>query len=166
MAVVTDVWGKTAPQFNGAYNVDSSLLSFAGLGLPAGAGLISQQIQISYSQNIQRVYELGTTYQYYVVGRAQGQAGLQRVLGPRPLIFAFYSIYGNACNAATNTITFSMQAGCFAVDDLQAAANLRFMWMTGVVIQGLSLSAQAEQMMLNEQSQMMFVGLIPESGVA
>jgi hypothetical protein len=161
-----DVWDRLAPQFNGAYVVDASLLSFAGLDLPAGAGLISQTIQVSYQQNISRVFELGTVYQYYIQGRAQGTANLARVLGPRPLIFAFYKTYGNACNAAVNTITLSMQAGCYSAADLQAQANLRFLWLTGVVIQNLTFSTQAEQMQLNEQSSLMFVALIPEAGAA
>lgn len=161
-----DIYSRNAPQFNGAYAADSSLISFSGLNLAGAVGLITQQIGVQYRQNVMRVYELGTVFQYFVVGRAQGSANLSRVLGPRPVIFSFYSIYGNACNAGTNTITFSMSAGCSSPTDLQATNNLRFLWMTGVVLTDLSFSAQAEQMIVNEQSQAMFVALIPEAGQA
>lgn len=159
-----DLYGRLAPQFGGAFAADSAILAFAGLGLAGGVGLLTQQLNFSYQQQITRIYEVGTNWTYYVVGRAMGNFSLARVLGPRPLIFSFYSVYGNACNAATNTITFSMQQGCYSPLDPQALATLRFMWLVGCVIQSVGFSAQAEQMIINEQAQGMFVSLVPEPG--
>lgn len=163
---MNDIYGRIAPQFGGAFAADSALLAFAGLGLAGGVGLLTQQLSFQYQQNITRLWEVGTNYTYYVTGRAQGNASLSRVLGPRPVIFSFYSVYGNACNAATNTITFSMQQGCVSPQDQQALANLRFMWLTGVVLQSVGFSAQAEQMMINEQASLMYVSLVPQQGAA
>jgi hypothetical protein len=161
-----DLFGRLAPQFGGAFASDSALLAFAGLGLAGGVGLLTQQLSFQYQQNITRLFEVGTNWTYYVAGRAMGSASLSRVLGPRPVVFSFYTVYGNACNAATNTITFSMQQGCVSPTDPQAAATLRFMWLVGCVIQSVGFSAQAEQMMVNEQVQMMYVSLIPQQNVA
>lgn len=161
----TDIYGRLAPQFGGAFSADSALLAFAGIGLAGGVGLVTQQINFQYQQNIQRLWEVGTNYTYYVAGRAQGNASLNRILGPRPLIFSFYTVYGNPCNAGTNTITFSIQQGCVSPTDDQALATLRFMWLVGCVLQSVGFSAQAEQMMINEQSAMMFVSLVPQQNV-
>ena len=159
-----DLYGRLAPQFGGAFSADSALLAFAGLGLAGGVGLLTQQLNFQYAQNIQRLYEVGTNWTFYVTRRAQGSASMSRVLGPRPVIFSFYSVYGNACNAATNTITFSMQQGCVAPNDPQAAATLRLLWLIGIVIQSVAFSAQAEQMIVNEQVQLMYVTLVPQEG--
>lgn len=156
--MANDLFGRQQPVFGGAFAADSALLAFSGI---TGVGLLTQQITIGYQYNLSRIYEVGTHYQYYVVGRASGSVSLNRVLGPRPLIFAFYSTYGNPCNAATNTIDFSMQQGCIAADDPTAQDNLTTISMLGVVLQSVNFSTAAEQMMVNEQSSGLFVALLP-----
>lgn len=153
-----DLYGRQEPIFGGAFAADSALLSFAGI---TGIGLITQQLNFSYQQNISKIWEVGTHFQYYIVGRAQGAVSLNRVLGPRPLAFLFYTIYGNPCNAANNTINLSMQQGCLDANDPTGAATLETMSILGVLLQSVGFSIQAEQMMINEQAQAMFISLIP-----
>lgn len=153
-----DLYGRQEPVYGGAFSADSALLSFAGV---TGVGLITQQLNFSYQQNITRIYEVGTNFQYYIVGRAQGTVSLSRVLGPRPLAFAFYTVYGNPCNAASNTINLSMQQGCVSASDPTATATLSTMSLLGVLLQNVGFSVQAEQMMINEQAQAMFIAMLP-----
>lgn len=153
-----DLYGRQEPVFGGAFAADSALLSFAGV---TGVGLITQQLNFSYQQNITRIYEVGTHYQYYIVGRAQGTVSLNRVLGPRPLAFAFYQVYGNPCLAAQNTINLSMQQGCISASDPTAAATLTTLSLLGVLLQSVGFSVQSEQMMVSEQAQAMFISMIP-----
>jgi hypothetical protein len=155
--VANDLFGRTEPIFGGSFAADAALLNFAGI---TGVGLLTQQLNFSYQQNVTRLYEVGTNYQYYVVGRAQGSVSLNRVLGPRPLAFSFYAVYGNACNAADNTINLSMRQGCVSALDPTAAATLTRLSMLGVLLQSVGFSVQAEQMMVQEQVQGMFISLI------
>lgn len=156
--MATDLYGRQEPVFGGAFSADSALLSFAGV---TGVGLITQQLNFSYQQNITRIYEVGTHFQYYIAGRAQGTVSLNRVLGPRPLAFAFYTAYGNPCNAAQNTISLSMQQGCEDANDVQATDTLSTLSLMGVLLQNVGFSVQAEQMMISEQAQAMYVAMLP-----
>lgn len=156
--MATDLYGQTEPVFGGAFSADAALLTFAGV---TGVGLITQQLNWSYQQAVTRIYEVGTNFQYYIVGRAQGTVSMNRVLGPRPLAFQFYTTYGNACNAASNTINVSMQQGCISAQDPTAAATLSTMSMLGVLLQNVGFSVQAEQMLISEQAQAMFISMLP-----
>jgi hypothetical protein len=153
-----DLYGREEPIFGGAFSADSALLTFAGI---TGVGLITQQINFNYQQSVTRIYEVGTNFQYYIVGRSQGTAGLNRVLGPRPLAFAFYTVYGNPCNAAGNTINVSMQQGCGNANDPTGTGNLDTLSMVGVLLQSVGFSVQAEQMLISEQAQAMFISMVP-----
>jgi hypothetical protein len=155
---MSDLFGRTDPTFGGSFAADAALLTFSGI---TGVGLLTQQLNFGYQQNVTRLYEVGSSYQYYVVGRAQGSASLNRVLGPRPLLFSFYTTYGNACNAATNTISLTMKQGCIDTSDTTATATDSSMSLMGVLIQNVGFSIQAEQMMVNEQVQAMYVSLQP-----
>ena len=160
-----DIYGRLAPSFGGAFAADATVANFAGLSIGGGVGLVTQSININYTQNIIRLFDIGTPLQYYVSGRPQGTASISRVLGPRPILFAFYSIYGNVCNAGSNTISFAFGQGCLNPFDIQAINSTRFLYMIGCVIQSIGLSVQAEQMLINEQTQLMFLSLIPQAGV-
>ncbi len=159
-----DIYGRTPQTFGGAFAADSAVLAFSGLGVAGGVGLLTQELSWRYQQRIMRLWEVGTSFTYYVVGRAEGGMSVRRVLGPRPLLFTFYSVYGNACNAASNTILLSVQQGCVSPFDPQAAATYRELALFGCVIQSVGFSIQAEQMMMNEQVEMMYVALIPPAG--
>jgi hypothetical protein len=162
--MLTDILGRTAPTFGGAFSADAAVMAFSGIGLAGGVGLITRKLEFSYRQAIQRIYEVGTAFTYYIAGRAQGSVTMSRVLGPRPLLFTFYSIYGNVCNAGINTLSFAMQQGCISPFDAQAAATFRYMYMVGCVIEALGFAVEAEQMMVSEQTNMLYVALVPEQG--
>jgi hypothetical protein len=183
-----DILGRVIPLFGGAFSADAAVVTFAGTTvddqgnptpddeLGGGIGLLTQQLGFQYQQNLFRLYEIGTPFTYFVAGRAAGYATLARILGPRPLLFGFYALYGNVCNAGSNIITFAMAQGCVSSDvildpnnvnlgDIQAQDTFRYMYLVGCVIQSLGFSSQAENMMINEQTQLMYVALLPEEGV-
>lgn len=120
-------------------------------------GLLTQQLNFQYQQQITRLYEVGSRNTFYVGGRSQGSATLARVLGPRIVNLAFYSTYGNICNAATNTLAFQLAVGCNNPADL--GAGMAFT-LIGCVITSISLSVGAENMIINENLQLMFVALL------
>jgi hypothetical protein len=156
-----DIFGRVPLQFAGAFVADGAVATFGGLA-GGGVGLLCQQLSFNYSQSVTRLYEIGSNLAYYVVGRTQGSASASRVLGPRPVSTAFYRAYGNPCN--NNTITFRAGVGCGpgAVGTGPGAggsSSLTFV-LTGVVLMSIAISVSAQDMIVNEQLQMMFIALL------
>jgi len=165
---MADIFARAGQQFNGAFAADAAKIVFAGQassGLDAGVGLLTQSVNVSYNQQISRLYEIGTNFTYLVAGRTQGQVATQRVLGPRPVITSFYTKYGNVCNAATNNLNFETETGCPQGDNPSVnlgaqggLAKLAFKVKSAVITQ-LGISVNANDMIINESLQMMFVSL-------
>jgi hypothetical protein len=162
---MADIFSRVGQTFNGAFSADSARLTFAGgsdiLGAggdSGGIGLLTQTLQFSYAQAVTRLYEVGSNKTYLVAGRAQGQIGLGRVLGPRPVQVAFYQKYGNVCNAATNNIEFLADTGCGADQENLSGGTFAFTIKHAVITQ-ISISVAAQDMIVNEQLQMLFISL-------
>jgi hypothetical protein len=171
----TDVFGRTPLQFGGAFSADAATVTFGSIssentGLDAGIGLLTQQLGINYQQPVTRIYEIGTHNVYYIAGRCQGNANVARILGPRPIMTAFYEQYGDVCNASENVIQFYAETGCLAAGDfapnnqstIQDVPAL-LLEMTGVVLTTISETVRAEDMVLNEQLQLMFISLLADN---
>lgn len=154
-----NIFGRPAYQFGGAFSADSSLLFFSG---PPGSGggyfgLLVQNFQTSFRQQVLRVFELGSTRVYYVRGRAEGNLAMSRVLGPAPLMKIFYQTYGNPCFAPTNTISFIANVGCGRPDTGGATINFTFLYC---VLANWEMSANVENMLLAENIQMTYIDCI------
>lgn len=157
---MAEIYNRLPLEHNGTFSADAALVTFGnGVGAVAGVGLLTQQVNWQYAQQITRLYEVGTRKTYYIVGRTQGNAGLARVLGPRPVALAFYAVYGDACRAGTNTLNFSASTGC---DPAAPGSNNNGfnLTLTGVVIQSVSGAVRAEDMLINEQLALMFIALL------
>jgi hypothetical protein len=148
--MAADVFSRTVG-WGGAFSADGAVISLTGC---TGIGLLAQNISWQYMQNIQRLYEIGSTLVYLVAGRTQGQAGIQRVMGPAALTSGFYTQYGNVCNASSNTMTFSATANCGSAGGANTSIGLNC-----CVIQSYGGSVQAENMIVNEQIQLLYLYL-------
>lgn len=151
--MASDIYARTGNNFNGAFAADAARVVFGGD--VSGVGLLTQQLSVNYAQAVTRLYEIGTNFTYLIAGRTQGQVGMGRVLGPRPLQLGFYTKYGNVCNAATNNLNFEVSAGCTADTN---GAPARFQ-LKNAVITNMGLSINAQDMLVNEQVNMLFISL-------
>ncbi len=171
-----DLFGRFADSYGGAFAADAARITFAldpgllgsgvtpGLvdplnptgGINGGVGMLTQNLTFNYSQQITRIYEIGTNYSFYVAGRTQGNLSLGRVIGPRPVAVGFYSKYGDVCKAATNQLDIEMATGCRQIGgfDQVYAFSLKF-----CVIMSIGVSIAAQDMMINEQLALMFGSL-------
>jgi hypothetical protein len=142
-----DIFNRDTDVFGGSFPADQAQVTFPALtGGGADSGLLMQNMQVSYTQQITRLYEVGSPAIYYVGGRTAGQFTVARVVGPHAIALAFYSTYGDVCNAATNTLNFSMTTGCGTTAGSQAAYTAHF-----VVIATVGLAVAAQDMLINEQ---------------
>jgi hypothetical protein len=155
-------------KLNGVFTANKAKLMFStGSGCDEVTGVLVQAVNFTFVQNVTRLYEIGTDDSsgggsssskanvYYVVGRCQGQAQLNRVVGPKATIGAMYSCYGDVCKACDNDMTLQLdETDCCTGEGASLTYTLKFVAMTQV---GISL--QAQDMIINETCQLMFSGL-------
>jgi hypothetical protein len=163
--MATDIYGRTGNDFGGSFAADAAKIVFTGgsagdlVGTGGGVGLLTQQLQVGYTQQVSRIYEVGSNFTFLIMGRSQGQFSVGRVLGPRPLQLAFYSKYGNVCNAATNLLSLQLATGCSdAPGAAGGLASIAYLIRNAVLI-SVSLTVAAADMIVNEALQGMFVSL-------
>jgi hypothetical protein len=168
-----DVFSRASQNLADIIPVDAAKLAFAaGDGTAFGVGMMTQNIQIGYQQQINRIYEIGTNSTYFVGGRTQGQIAIGRVIGPRPVQVAFYTRYGNMCNARNNTINLTTGFGGCSPDaaaalvanvdknlPLGAGVGSSKFSMKFCVITNIGITIGAQDMIVNEQLQLMYVSL-------
>ena len=156
--MATPVFAKADSKLMGAFTANDAALVMS----PAKLGALVQGINFTYSQNVMRLYEINWQKQdyanvYYVAGRSQGQLGMNRIVGPNAAITALYSKYGDVCQASQNPLTLDLSAGNCAVG--RAVANSLSYTLKFCVLTQVGLAVQAQDMLINENSALMFSGL-------
>lgn len=161
-----DIFGRQSDVFGGSFAADQGSITFpaiesAGANVGADVGLLIQQMTMAYQQQVTRLYEVGRPAIYYVGGRTNGNAGIQRVVGPRTISQAFYQTYGDMCRAARNTLDFAVGNGCgFGGDQAnflqRGIVSFRAHF---AVITSVDVSVAAANMTINESVQLMFSSL-------
>ena len=147
-----DIFNRNTDTFGGSFSADSARLTFPAIaGIGADSGLLVQNLSANYSQQVTRLFEVGSPHIYYVGGRTAGQGTIARVVGPRAIAKEFYLTYGDICRAKTNTLHFSMAIGCGNEITSRASYSAHF-----VVITQIGISTAAQDMLINEQLQYMF----------
>lgn len=122
------------------------------------SGVLVQGINFTFQQNISRIYDLegpdsqGKLNSYYVIGRAQGNAQLSRVIGPEATIKQMYAKFGNACEACKNQMTFSLSGNA---SDCCGQQDIKYI-LISVVLTQVGISLNANDMLVNENSQLTF----------
>jgi hypothetical protein len=144
-------------QYGGSFSADGARITF---GDNFDCGLLVQNINWQYQQNITRLYEVGCPNIYLVGGRTQGQAGVNRVIGPKKLAAAFYTKFGDVCCAGKNFIRMSAITGCSSQQcGTSFQAGKQQILMSHCVLQTIGGSVDANNMIINEQLSLMFLWL-------
>lgn len=180
-----EVFKRTGLKFGGAFSADRGVITSLGRTLN---GVLMQSMNISYSQNVQRIFELGASnngapYTYYAGGRASGQMGVGHILGPRMSFKAYYRAYSDVCiagynrimihtnttecdpvnaiNAAFNDGDITGQESIDMIDEAvkQPASEAVKLQAVGCVLTNIAISVNAEQLLFSEQSQLTFFNL-------
>ena len=156
-----DIFGRAPLAFGGAFAADSAALTFTGIGNPqlSNAGTLAQNLQVTYQQPIVRLYELGDLFEYFVVGRPQGNGVINRVIGPRILLYAFYTTFGDACNAVNNDINILATTACNSTTGKSTTGDTMDFTLKSCVLTTYGLSVAAQDMVFNETLPFMFISL-------
>lgn len=115
-----------------------------------------QNVNATYMQNVTRLYEVGNqdavANVYYVGGRSQGTLAIARVIGPSALLSAYYLRFGDVCAARGNTIEL-------VFNPLECTGGDATYSCFYCVITTVGISVAAQDMVVNENSQLMFSGM-------
>jgi hypothetical protein len=176
---VKDFFSRKTDIFGGAFSADSARVTFPNVGGIAGqftaqVGLLIQNLSMGYSQQVTRLYEVGTPAIYYVGGRTSGEGNISRIVGPRLITSTFYEKYGDVCQAATNSLQFAAATGCGATGSAQSLAGTAGNFANGnpngiqgaaeftayfVVLTQIQLTVNAENVVIGENLAYMFSSL-------
>lgn len=160
--MATDIYGRAGQDFGGSIAADAARVVFAAADLDgSGVGMLVQQLQFNYQQQVSRIFEIGSDKTFYVVGRTQGQVTMARIVGPRQVQLGFYTKFGNACLAAENNIDFLAEAGCTSAGGGRVGLSgtaYQFTIKHAVII-SLGVQIGAQDMVINEQVQLMYTAL-------
>lgn len=140
--------------YGGSFKAVSASLTFStGADNLGGLGLLIQQLQGMYQQQVTRIWEIGDSRTYYVVGRALGNGSIARIVGPYALSNTFITQYSDVCNADKNKIRVgSRNAACKG--GVQTGYG-----MEHCILTQLGFSVGAQDMVFNEQLQFQFASL-------
>jgi len=151
-----DIFQRNVTTLAGTFTADSAALTFGGTD--ANLNTLVQNMQIGYSQNITRLYEVGTSNIYYVGGRTMGQSNIGRVIGPSSSVQAFYQAYGNVCAAKGNGFTLTLdETDCSTKNPIPSIPTT--VLMSNVVIQSVNIGVQAQEMIISDNTSMIFSSL-------
>lgn len=158
-----EVFARTQANFGGAFAADTGLISGGAL-----TGVMLQNLNLSYQQNVSRIYEIGpagqTPFMYYVGGRASGSMSTAHIVGPALAMEAFYQSFSDVCAAGTNNISVNLtRSACGAGANTPAGAvtnsrTIRYNAKYCVLVQ-IGMSVSANDLVVNESSQLMFSNL-------
>jgi hypothetical protein len=150
-----DVFGRAPSPFGGAFSADLSTMNFSAY--PAASGALIQNLQVNYQQQVNQVFEIGSPYRYYVVGRTSGTLAFGRIVGPVATNKDILKKLGNICTSTEKdrTITLNLgstQCGIAPVVPGAAAAPL-ILEANAVIATSVGFSVQAQDMLINENVQ-------------
>ena len=161
-----DIFNRRTDVFGGSFAADEASLSFPNhrtgasrtSGYAGDVGLLIQDLQTVYTQNVTRLFEVGRPAIYYIGGRTSGTATVGRIIGPRTITSEFYTKFGDICQARTNTLEIGIRTGCNIegnIDRDQFEGRVTYTCHF-CVITSVGVGIRAADMLINETLQMMF----------
>ena len=156
--MANDVYGRSDDILGGVMSADMVSVSFAatdgnGAQNLAEAGMLMQSLNLSYAQQFTMLFELNSSKMFYVTGRPSGQSVANRIVGIKAIQRAFYTRFGNVCNARGNTMKFASKAGAFCDggdgQPLDGAPSLDYTTKYNV-LREMAISVESQRMLIGE----------------
>ena len=151
-----DIFSRAVKSPSGAFSIDSAELTFDGID----KGLLVQNIQLQYQQQVTLVYDLTKPEDvYYVAGRSQGTMSLGKVVGPGGTVKAFYTKYGNVCDVQ-KSFTMTGLGGCKNQGTTgNSTVNDETFIIHNPIVTSVGFSMTVDNALISEQAQLIFASL-------
>ena len=143
-----DIYNRTV-EYGDAFAADKMVITFANFG----AGLLVQGLQLTYAQQLTRIWELGSKKTYFVGGRTAGTLSVSQLAAPTDLATAFLQQYGDVCNAQSNVLKVAYAGGW-----CRGSANGGYT-LNNVVLNNLAMQVDVTTMLLSENLSGLFNAL-------
>lgn len=159
---MADLFNKTTKGYVDGFSLDKAKLTFSnftgasGGNAAATTGLLIQNVQVNYQQQVSFVYDLTAPADvYYVSGRTQGTLQIGKVVGSAGTMKTFYTEFGDVCKMnASKNFTMSGITGCTATTGASGNIVIHQPLVTSV---GFSMSV--DNAVIGENCQLMFASL-------
>lgn len=163
---MADLFTRADVGYGGAFHSQKGIITPVG-GI--NVGVLMQNLQLQYQQQVTRVYELGSsglrTKCYYIAGRSQGTITAGHIIGPGVTLKAFYTRFSDVCRAGDNMLELNLGPNVcdirdFDGEDIDVAAGKSLSYTAKYcVLISIGMTVQAQDFVINENSQIMFTGL-------
>ena len=152
-----DIFSSNVPKFGDAFAADETTLTFdVGDGSNGGLGALVQNFQANYQRPVQRIFELGKNKKtYYIIGRAEGQATIQKLAAPSPIGHSFIEKFADPCQVSSNNMAVAATPG-YECDNSQVAGRWEF---RNCLIQSLQFQVDVQAIALTEGVQLAFASM-------
>lgn len=154
MANTTDIFGydrATKPEI--VFSNDDAVLTLAGVTAP---GKLIQGWNLTYRQEIQEIYEIGSSNIYWVRGHPIGQGDVNRIVGGKGAsdVLLFDKDAYNVCKGGREFKIDMKPGGC-----LGDAGTTVSLTMHGCVITQVGFSVTVQDIKINQGIQWRFAAL-------
>jgi len=151
-----DIFGKKPRNVVGGFSVDKATLHIPSLSTAGTSGLLVQNVQLQYSQQVSFVYDLAKADDvYYIAGRTSGTLALGKVVGSAGIVKGFYEKFGDVCKVKqAGNLELSGIAGCTETDSATGKVTIK----EPVIVQ-FGLTMNIDTAIIGENVQMIFATL-------
>ncbi len=150
---MAEIFNKTPRNVVGGFSVDKATLHFPALGADGKtSGLLIQNVQLTYQQQVSFVYDLAKADDvYYIAGRTSGTLALGKIVGSKGIVKSFYTTFGDVCKVKGKNLELSGMAGCATSDVDTNTVTIR-----EPVIAQFGLTMNVDTAIIGENVQMIF----------
>lgn len=149
-----DIFSRQVKSPSGAFSIDTAEITFDGIE----KGLLVQNVQMQYQQQVTLVYDLTSPSDvYFVAGRSQGTMSLGKVVGPGGTVKAFYQLYGNVCQVE-KSFTMTGLGGCSDAEAVFDPVQETFK-IHSPIVTSVGFSMTVDNALISEQAQLIFASL-------
>ena len=145
---MADIFGRRVIPVGGVYSSDTAVMTVSG-ATSSGVGALVQNVECTYTQQINQIFELGSNQVYMQLGRAQGQLSVGKILSTSDFDRALF----NSCKGG-GTVIIEATSGCFGAANGSAGATL-----TGVFITQYGITMTTQDLLIRENLVAVFTGM-------
>lgn len=161
---MADIFGIDS-DLGGVFKGNKFTMVVAGTGINGPVdfeGALVQNLQINYQRQITRFWALGSSKQYFIEGRTEGQSTLGRIVGPQGIIDQLVDVLADLCDIRNRhiTVTANERSECVGWNNnSNSTPSGMSLTMWGAVSTGVSFGADAQQFVINSAVNIMFASL-------
>lgn len=141
------VYGGTQ-QWAGSSRADKMTFTIAGQDVK---GMVLQNVQFTFSQQISMLFEIGSGNVYYIGGRAQGQASIGQIIGPGKSQLDLINKFKDMCQP--NTLDLGGKGGA-----CEGGSGVSYS-LKKAVLTSIGASVNSQDVQINQQLTFMFADM-------